>query len=47
MQIIFIAFHLKLFVFDKDYLYLMNELVYFSFVFLKQALGLILGAGNS
>lgn len=30
MQIIFIAVHLKLFVsFDKDYLYMMNGLVYF------------------
>lgn len=39
VQIIFIAFHLKLFVsFDKDYLYLMNGLC-FSLYFLKTSTG--------
>ena len=38
MQIIFIAFHLKLFVlFDKDYLYLTNWLVCFSLAFILVA----------
>lgn len=41
MQIIFIGFHLGLFVlFDKDYLYLMNGLVFFSLCLQTPALGL-------